>query len=217
MLWIVITSPSFSDGEALFISRMLAHGVDLVHLRKPGATENDCAGLLDSLTGDERRRIVIHDFFGLAEPYGLRGIHLNSRHNEIPAGYTGHISRSCHSLDEVRDCKDRYSYVFLSPIFDSVSKQGYNAAFTPEVLAGASASGLIDNKVVALGGVTPDRLGYLDSLGFGGAAMLGHVTGIANLPVPEQISRLEDIRMQFSLTGRQPASDGIRHLTASGI
>jgi isocitrate lyase len=40
--------------------------------------------------------------------------------------------------------------------------------------------------------------------------MLGHVTGIASLPVQEQIRRLEDIRMQFSLTGRQPASDSIR-------
>ena len=47
MLWLVITSPDFFDGEAQFLHRLFAHGVDIVHLRKPGATAEDCARLLD--------------------------------------------------------------------------------------------------------------------------------------------------------------------------
>ena len=124
MLWITVTSPSFFDGEASFIGRLLSCGVDIVHLRKPGAAESDCARLLDELTAEERKRIVIHDFFELAGPYGLRGIHLNARRSEIPAGYTGHVSRSCHSLEEIERWKPVCNYVFLSPIFDSISKQG---------------------------------------------------------------------------------------------
>ena len=102
MLWLVITSPTFFPGEAAFIHRLFAHGVDIVHLRKPGATANDCARLLDDLTSDDRRRIVIHDFFELAQPYGLRGIHLNARRSTIPDGWQGHVSRSCHSLEQSR-------------------------------------------------------------------------------------------------------------------
>ncbi len=197
MLWIVITSPSFMDGEVLFLRRLLSHGADFVHLRKPGATADDCARLLDGLTAEERAHIVIHDFFELAVPYGLHGIHLNSRRSSVPDGYTGHVSRSCHSLEEVRLWKPSCDYVFLSPIFDSVSKEGYCSAFSPEVLGRACSEGVIDGKVIALGGVTPERTGVLRSFGFGGAAMLGCVNRLACLPEDEQVRRLEEIRAAF--------------------
>lgn len=194
MLWLVITSPTFFDGEAQFLHRLFAHGVDIVHLRKPGATADDCARLLDGLSADDRRRIVIHDFFELARPYGLRGIHLNARRSTVPDGWLGHVSRSCHSLDEVRRYKDACSYVFLSPIFDSVSKQGYASAFTDNALKQASVDGIIDNRVVALGGVTPEKINYLRQLNFGGAAMLGCVNSLAALPESNQAETLECIR-----------------------
>ena len=194
MLWLVITSPTFFPGEAAFIHRLFAHGVDIVHLRKPGATADDCARLLDDLTSDDRRRIVIHDFFELAQPYGLRGIHLNARRSTVPDGWQGHVSRSCHSLEEVKRYKDACDYVFLSPIFDSVSKQGYASAFTDETLKQASNEGIIDNKVVALGGVTPDKIDYLQQLNFGGAAMLGCVNSLAALPESRQIEALKVVR-----------------------
>ena len=194
MLWLVITSPSFFPGEAAFIHRLFAHGVDIVHLRKPGATSEECARLLDGLTSDDRRRIVIHDFFEFAEPYGLKGIHLNARRSTVSDGYEGHVSRSCHSLEEVKRYKDACDYVFLSPIFDSVSKQGYASAFTDATLRQASCDGIIDHKVVALGGVTPDKIGYLRRLGFGGAAMLGCVNSLAALPESRQIEALKVVR-----------------------
>lgn len=197
MLWLVITSPSFIPDEASFLHRLFVHGVDIVHLRKPGATAEECARLLDDLTSDDRRRIVIHDFFELAEPYGLRGIHLNARRSTVPDGWQGHVSRSCHSLEEVRRYKDACSYVFLSPIFDSVSKQGYASAFTDNVLKQASKDGIIDNKVVALGGVTPDKINYLRQLNFGGAAMLGCVNRLAALSVSGQINALEAFRRKI--------------------
>lgn len=194
MLWLVITSPTFFPGEAAFIHRLFAHGVDIVHLRKPGATADDCARLLDDLASDDRRRIVIHDFFELAQPYGLRGIHLNARRSTVPDGWQGHVSRSCHSLEEVKRYKDACDYVFLSPIFDSVSKQGYASAFTDETLREASKDGIIDHKVVALGGVTPDKIDYLQQLNFGGTAMLGCVNSLAALPESRQIEALKVVR-----------------------
>ena len=194
MFWLVITSPSFIPDEASFLHRLFVHGVDIVHLRKPGATAEECARLLDDLTSDDRRRIVIHDFFELAEPYGLKGIHLNARRSTVPDGYEGHVSRSCHSLEEVKRYKDVCDYVFLSPIFDSVSKQGYASAFTDETLKQASEDGVIDHKVIALGGVTPDKIDYLQQLNFGGAAMLGCVNSLAALPESRQIEALKVVR-----------------------
>lgn len=87
--------------------------------------------------------------------------------------------------------------MFLSPIFDSVSKQGYTSAFTDNVLKQASKDGIIDNKVVALGGVTPDKINYLRQLNFGGAAMLGCVNRLAALSVSGQINALEAFRRKI--------------------
>ena len=198
MLWLVITSPSFIPDEASFLHRLFVHGVDIVHLRKPGATAEECARLLDDLTSDDRRRIVIHDFFELTEPYGLKGIHLNARRSTVPDGYERHVSRSCHSLEEVKRYKDACDYVFLSPIFDSVSKQGYASAFTDATLCQASCDGIIDHKVVALGGVTPDKIDYLQQLNFGGVAMLGCVNCLATLPESRQIEALEAFRRKIT-------------------
>lgn len=197
MLWIVITSPDFFPGEALFIHRLLSCGVDIVHLRKPLAMEEECERLLAELSPEDRSHIVIHDFFELVAPYGLRGIHLNVRRNLTPVGYKGRVSRSCHSLEEVKRYKDECDYVFLSPIFDSVSKQGYTSAFSDTVLRQASEDNIIDNKVVALGGVTPDKIKYLKSLHFGGGAMLGSIYNLLQLREEEQKVSLQMIGKCF--------------------
>ena len=49
MKWIVITSPDFLSGEALFIDRLFCHGLDVLHLRKPGASYEDCRHLLSEV------------------------------------------------------------------------------------------------------------------------------------------------------------------------
>ena len=67
------------------------------------------------------------------------------------------------------------NYVFLSPIFDSISKEGYGAAFSPEVLRDAASKQIIDNKVVALGGIEASHINALKEWHFGGAAFLGDI------------------------------------------
>lgn len=63
---------------------------------------------------------------------------------------------------------------FLSPIYGSISKPGYEAAF-PDADALASALAGARYPVLALGGVTPDKFEELRELGFAGAALLGAV------------------------------------------
>ena len=50
MEWIVITSPGFLQGEADFIDRLFGHGLDRLHLRKPGAEIWECRRLLDGIS-----------------------------------------------------------------------------------------------------------------------------------------------------------------------
>ena len=175
MEWIVITSPGFLLGEADFIDRLFGHGLDRLHLRKPGADIGECRRLLDGISREWLPRIVVHDNFGLCREYGLGGVHLNGRNPMAPPNHEGSVSRSCHSLEEISRYKGECDYLTLSPIFNSISKQGYMAAFEPEQLAAARDSGLIDRRVIALGGVTLENIPRVKELGFGGVAILGDV------------------------------------------
>lgn len=175
MEWIVITSPGFLQGEADFIDKLFNHGLDRLHLRKPGADIGECRRLLDGISREWLPQIVVHDNFGLCREYGLGGVHLNGRNPMAPPNHEGSVSRSCHSLEEISRYKGECDYLTLSPIFNSISKQGYMAAFGPGQLAAARDSGLIDRRVMALGGVTLENIPRVKELGFGGVAILGDV------------------------------------------
>ena len=114
MLRIAITLPGFVPGEASFIVRLLDESFDRVHIRKPDADALAVAKLIEGVPEAYRCRLVLHDHHALAERYGLGGIHLNYRNPVAPAGFQGSVSRSCHSLDEVRAWKPRCAYR-LSP------------------------------------------------------------------------------------------------------
>lgn len=172
---IVITRPDFFDGETHLANSLFGCGMRRLHLRKPGASEDQLEKWLKDIDSQYHDRIVLHDCHSLAMKYGLGGVHLNSRNPEAPAGLPEGmtVSRSCHSFSELEKFKDSCSYLFLSPIYDSISKEGYGAAFSRIDLEKAAGSGIIDRKVFALGGVSAGRIREIRSLGFGGAAVLG--------------------------------------------
>lgn len=182
---VVITPPQFLAGEAEALAGLLG-GMDCrVHLRKPGSTELQMRGLVEALPEEFRPRITLQDHLCLAPEYGLGGVHPTSRFPDVPEGWSGLVSRSCHSLEELAACRDA-DYLFLSPIFDSISKSGYRSAFTDAQLRSASE---IDGHVYALGGVRPENFPLLKEYGFGGAALLGHVWRDCS---PEGIRRVSE-------------------------
>lgn len=182
---VIISEPGFFSGEAEALRRLLDGLECRVHLRKPGSAEEDMRRLVESLPEELRPRLTLQDHLQLAPEYGVGGVHPTSRFPEIPPCWRGLVSRSCHSLDEVAACQDA-DYLFLSPIFDSISKSGYRSAFTDAQLRSASE---IDGHVYALGGVRPENFPLLKEYGFGGAALLGHVWRDCS---PEGIRRVSE-------------------------
>lgn len=175
---IAITTPKIIDEDTYIIKGLLDRGIDTVHLRKPESSISECRKLLSTLDAEYRASIVIHDYPELYSEFSLRGIHINRNITTLPEGYNGLKTRSCHSLEEIAHYKSDFDYLLLSPIFDSISKVGYRSTFNEDVLQRASTSGIIDSKVIALGGVTLDKTSYLKGLNFGGAAMVGAIYNI---------------------------------------
>ena len=172
---IVITREFFFDGEAARIVQLLSSNMaNLVHIRKPQATKDEVETLIRQLPSEFYHQLVLHDHHSLAIKYGLRGIHLNHRNPHPPDGWKGSISISCHSISELAQCRlQPFDYLSLSPIFDSISKQGYRSAFTASELAEAHRLGIIDQRVMAMGGVTFSKIHQVLGMGFGGAMILG--------------------------------------------
>lgn len=189
MKWIAITSPDFLPGEASAIVMLLQSGINIVHLRKPQADISACQKLIEEIPSQYYPYIVLHEHFELCDKYHLRGIHLNSRNGTIPFQFEGHISCSCHSFQEIKEKKEKADYVFLSPIFDSISKQGYKSAFTIESLQQAKREGIIDSRVVALGGIAADKIPMLRSLSFGGAALMGDLWNRYQTDGPSELKK----------------------------
>ena len=171
---LVITDVPFTATEPAAIRQLLDEGVERVHLRKPDASEEALRRLIEALPAECYPRLTLQDRLPLAVEYGLGGAHLNRRNAAVPAGFRGLVSRSCHTLDEVA-AHPACDYLFLSPLFDSISKSGYRAAFTDGELRDAAVRGLLGERVVALGGIRPELLPRVRELGFGGAALLGAV------------------------------------------
>lgn len=172
---IVISTPGFFPDEALLIERLLDEGLPLLHLRKPDCEREALERLLDKIPSDYYPRIALHDWLDLAEERSLGGVHLNRRNPVVPDGFHGRVSRSCHSLEEVTARKSSLDYLFLSPIFPSISKEGYGNRFPLETLR--EAEGIIDEKVIALGGISARTVTLLEGIPFGGIAVLGAIWG----------------------------------------
>lgn len=177
MKLILITTPTYFVEEDQILTALFEEGLDILHLRKPQTSPVYAERLLTLIPEKYHKRIVVHDNFYLKEEYNLKGIHLNSRNPEIPENYSGHVSASCHSFEEIQAKKKKMDYVFLSPVFDSISKEGYNAAFTPEEIREAAHRGIIDKKVIALGGIDEETILRAKDFGFGGVALMGGLWG----------------------------------------
>ena len=168
-LIIAVTPPDFFPGEAHRITQILSDKeAHFVHIRKPGSAIGDMEELISTIPPEFHNHLKIHDHFNLIEKYDLGGCHLNGR-NPLPHPMARSVSKSIHSLEEI-PVAESLDYFFISPVFDSISKQGYKSTFDLDEL-----SLMIKYKNgIALGGVTPEKFPLLVSLGFKGAAMLGY-------------------------------------------
>lgn len=177
MRLIIITKENFFDEEANIINHLFEAGLETLHLRKPFSVEEEVKLLLSEINPDYHSRIVLHDHFSLLSSFNLKGVHLNRRNPETSQKKTISISTSCHTLEEVVIAQKKCNYLFLSPIFDSISKSGYRQGFTSKQLLEAKENGVINHKVMALGGITPETVSAVTAFGFGGIAVLGWLWG----------------------------------------
>ena len=177
MKLIVISSPDHFPGELQLINQLFGAGMESFHLRKPQWETSEFDGLLTRLAPEFYSRIVIHDHFQLAEKYQLGGIHFTGKTKpEMKEwlSFQGSKSISCHSMEEVESLDDQINYSFLSPVFPSISKVGYKSKFDFQQLS-SFLKKKRQTQIIALGGITAEKIAECFHLGFDGAAVLGAI------------------------------------------
>ena len=207
MKLIAITTERHYQGEAQGIEQVLRCGAYRVHLRKPTGSAQEMRTLIEEIDPQYHPRLVLHDHHALAQEYSLGGVHLNQRNPDAPTTTDEllSLSRSCHSLEELTHEDGRYyAYSFLSPIYDSISKAGYRAAFDTATLHAAAADHQITSRTVALGGITSEAIPTLQQLGFGGIAMIGALWG--TYPTDTDLAALGERTSSIAQQAKTPLS-----------
>lgn len=160
MKLVVMTKPTFFVEEDKILTSLFEEGLDNLHLCKPDAMPVFSERLLTLLPEEVYGKIAVHNHFYLKDEYKLRAIHLEGASTELPQGYKGHFSRSCRKADDLKEAKRKADYVVFEGTFS-----------TPEGIKEAREAerrGLIDRKVYAAGGITPENVRIAREMGFGG-------------------------------------------------
>ena len=129
MKLIVITKPTFFVEEDKILVNLFEEGLENLHLCKPGSSPLYSERLLTLLGENLANKITVHGHFYLKEEYRLRGIHIDDARTEVPAGYKGNVTRTCHAVSELKEAKKQSNYVFLQSIFDSQTVDSEKQSF----------------------------------------------------------------------------------------
>lgn len=176
---IVLSSPVPVADEARWINALFDAGLEYFHLRKPGRDRAEIEALLRDIDPSYRNRIASHHHHALALDSGMKRLHFTEfmrqkvDHDDLQTLRAQELilSASIHSHDDYPTLSDHFEYTFISPVFDSLSKEGYTAQ--PGLLRLPATSRHV--KRIALGGIEANTCPEVSAAGFDGIAVLGAI------------------------------------------
>lgn len=178
MKLIALSSPDFFSDEADRLNELFNAGLTCLHLRKPESNEADFGGLLSKINPAYLGNIAIHQHHRLAEVMGIKKLHFTEAHRKNTSvqkletlfrrDFT--LSTSVHHPADIEGLPGVFSYTFLGPVFDSISKSGYNSSLAASFILESNTKGI---EVIALGGIQASNIGTISKMNFHGAAVLG--------------------------------------------
>jgi thiamine-phosphate pyrophosphorylase len=175
---VVVTNPTPLEQEATLLNALFEEGLELLHLRKKGYSEQETGEFIEKINPAYYSRISLHYHHALAFRYGIKRLHFieSERRRQAQANLIGLkaqdmvLSTSIHSIEAYLELSPAFKYALLGPVFNSISKENY-----PSVLEGRAVTPHLRNdvKLVAIGGITGQTLVTAHEMGFNGAAVLG--------------------------------------------
>ncbi len=157
-------------------------GVDVIQVRERDLEARDLTIVVEALVAVSRgtaTRVVVNDRLDVALASGADGVHLRSDSMAAadvralaPAPFL--IGRSVHSVDEAT-AAGAVDYLIAGTVFPTASKPAGHAVIGLDGLRAIAAATAV--PVLAIGGVTLDRIEVLAGSGAGGVAAIGLFSG----------------------------------------
>lgn len=172
---IVIAKPNFFKEECHLVNQLFDAGLSIFHLRKPAEDEAAHRKFMDGILPEYHPRIALHHFHVLASDYNIHRIHhpesfRKERDNEVwPADKI--FSTSLHQLEELQQIY-QYDYSFFGPVFNSLSKPGYQGVIPVNFRLEKQP---VKPKIIALGGIGLAEIDQAKKMNFDGVALLGSI------------------------------------------
>lgn len=175
---IIVFSPEQeAEKEAYWINELFANGLSYFHIRKYWLSDVAMRDYIGQVDEDYRHQLVLHSHYNLAEEFGLVRLHfreesrLNGEHSNFQGKYI--LSTSTHSIEEFNALGTEWTYAFLSPVFPSISKQGYGAE--DNILDNLKQRTNKNVQLIGLGGIDENNIDIVLKSGADGVAMLGNI------------------------------------------
>lgn len=198
---IVLIAPENDiPNEIELLNALFKEGLMFYHLRKPSKNYQEHCAYLNEIEATYHNRIVVHYHHELINKYPLKGIHFQEQKRRDYIDNPGRyfkglemfgktISSSFHEPEELESCEFEFDYHLLSPVFSSISKEGYEGR-------GFDVNH-IDKLIVGMGGINEKTLAETIPLGFKGIGVLGGVWNTEN-PV-ESFVALKNLYTELQL------------------
>jgi thiamine-phosphate pyrophosphorylase len=174
-------------------------GVDLIQVRERDLEAADLVRVVESVievTRGSATRVLVNDRVDVALACRADGVHLRS--DSVPPSIVRSIAspgfligRSVHHVDEARQHAGAADFLIAGTVFPTASKP------SSHVLLGVDGvtrvAGAVRIPVLAIGGMTLDRVGELSASGVAGIAAIGMFAG----PSRDLVRLVESIRAAF--------------------
>ena len=168
------------------VEECLDAGLRAVQLREKDLAVRDLLGLTVSLREATRRRgarLLINDRADVALAAGADGV--QRTHLSLPVEALRRIAppafligASVHSEGEARQAAaEGADFVVFGPVYDTPSKRQYGQPQGLQALEQVAAA--VDCPVIAIGGITPDRVRDVLAAGAVGVAVISSILGAA--------------------------------------
>ena len=167
MKLIVISSSIAVPNEHEIVTSLFEEGLEIFHIHKPSFSKGETEKFIRQIPSKYHNQIFLHSDFP-----------------------------KFHSLEELTAHKGKYEYAFLSPVFDSISKEGYKSKFRHRLhrfsqIKSELIRAISGKAVIALGGIDEDKIETCRELGFAGVAVLGAIWNSSS-PI-EKFKRLKTL------------------------
>lgn len=163
--------------------RAVESGIDLVQIRERDLEASQLLALVSDVvrvTRGTTTRVVVNDRLDVALAAGADGVHLRAdslppagARSIAPAGFL--IGRSVHHLDEAVRVASEVDYVIAGTVFPSPSKPDARPLLGIDGLAAIVRA--VSVPVLAIGGVSIERVGHVAEAGAAGVAAIGLFIG----------------------------------------